>query len=67
MHLDAGYHSGKTRGLLTTLGHDWQISTKGEPLQAGARWVVERTNAWHTRASKKLLVNTERREESGLR
>lgn len=61
VHLDAGYDSAKTRALLTTLGHDWQISTKGEPLQAGARWVVERTNAWHNRGFKKLLVNTERR------
>ena len=61
VHLDAGYDSAKTRALLTTMGHDWQISTKGEPLQAGARWVVERTNAWHTRGFKKLLVNTERR------
>lgn len=61
VHLDAGYDSTKTRDLLKTLEHDWQISTKGEPLQAGARWVVERTNAWHTRGFKKLLVNTERR------
>lgn len=61
VHLDAGYDSGKTRALLTTLGHDWQNSTKDEPLQAGARWVVERTNAWHTRGFKKLLVNTQRR------
>lgn len=61
VHLDAGYDSGKTRALLTTMGHDWQISTKGQPLQAGARWVVERTNAWHTRGFKKLLINTERR------
>lgn len=33
VHLDAGYDSGKTRGLLTTLGHDWQISATDEPLQ----------------------------------
>lgn len=61
VHLDAGYDSTKTRALLTALDCDWQISTKGEPLQAGARWVVERTNAWHTRGFKKLLINTERR------
>lgn len=61
VHLDAGYDSNKTRDLLTELGCDWQISTTGEPLQAGDRWVVERTNAWHTRGFKKLLVNTERR------
>ena len=61
MHLDAGYDSGKTRDLLELLGCDWVISTKGEPLQAGARWVVERTNSWHNRGFKKLLICTERR------
>lgn len=61
VHLDAGYDSGKTRTLLTELGCEWVISTKGEPLQAGARWVVERTNSWHTRGFKKLLICTERR------
>lgn len=61
VHLDAGYDSTKTRELLTELGCDWQISTKGEPLQTGSRWVVERTNAWHTRGFKKLLICTERR------
>lgn len=61
VHLDAGYDSTKTRDLLTELGCDWEISTKGEPLQTGSRWVVERTNAWHTRGFKKLLICTERR------
>lgn len=61
VHLDAGYDSKKTRSLLTELGCDWVISTKGEPLQAGARWVVERTNSWHNRGFKKLQVCTERR------
>lgn len=61
VHLDAGYDSKKTRNLLTELGCDWEISTKGEPLQAGARWVVERTNSWHNRGFKKLQVCTERR------
>ena len=61
MHLDAGYDSGKTRDLLELLGCDWVISTKGEPLQAGARWVVERTNSWHNRGFKKLLICAERR------
>lgn len=61
VHLDAGYDSNKTRNLLTELGCDWVISKKGEPLQAGARWVVERTNSWHNRGFKKLLVCTERR------
>ena len=62
VHLDAGYDSGKTRELLEILGCDHVISTKGEPLQAGARWVVERTNSWHNRGFKKLLVCTERKE-----
>lgn len=59
VHLDAGYDSGKTRDLLDGLGCDYVISKKGEPLQAGARWVVERTNAWHTRRFRKLQICTE--------
>ncbi len=61
VHLDAGYDSKKTRRLLTELGCGWVISQKGFPLQAGARWVVERTNSWHNRGFKKLQVCTERR------
>ena len=61
VHLDAGYDSGKTRDLLDSLGCDGIISTKGTPLQAGARWVVERTNAWHNRGFRKLAYCTERR------
>ena len=45
VHLDAGYDSKKTRDLLDTLGCDYVISKKGEPLQAGKRWMVERTNS----------------------
>lgn len=60
VHLDAGYDSQKTRDLLEELGCDYVISTKGEPLQAGARWVVERTNSWHNRGFKKLAICTER-------
>ena len=61
VHLDAGYDSGTTRDLLTQLGCQWQISQAGEPLQAGVRWVVERTNSWHNRGFKKLHICTERR------
>lgn len=61
VHLDAGYDSGKTRALLKTLGCDHVISKSGEPLQAGVRWVVERTNSWHNRGFKKLAICTERR------
>ncbi len=61
VHLDAGYDSAKTRDLLKELGCRGVISKKGFPLQAGARWVVERTNSWHNRGFKKLHVCTERR------
>jgi transposase len=61
VHLDAGYDSTKTRDLLHELGRQTVISARGTPLQAGARWVVERTNSWHNRGFKKLHVCTERR------
>jgi transposase len=61
VHLDAGYDSGKTRDLIAELGCQAVISAKGTPLQAGRRWPVERTNSWHNRGFKKLLICTERR------
>ena len=61
VHLDAGFDSGKTRDLIDELGCDAKISQKGFPLQAGARWVVERTNSWHNRGFKKLAICTEKR------
>ena len=61
VHLDAGYDSGKTRHLLTEIGCRGVISQKGFPLQAGKRWVIERTNSWHNRGFKKLAYCTERR------
>jgi hypothetical protein len=61
VHLDAGYDSKVTRELLAELGYQAMISKKGFPLQAGARWVVERTNSWHNRGFKKLAICTERR------
>lgn len=61
VHLDAGYDSRTTRDLLAELGCQAVISAKGTPLQAGARWVVERTNSWHNRGFKKLHICTERR------
>lgn len=60
VHLDAGYDSQVTRALLEELGCRGVISVKGFPLQAGARWVVERTNSWHNRGFKKLAICTER-------
>ena len=61
VHLDAGYDSVVTRDLLAELGCRGVISQKGFPLQAGRRWVIERTNSWHTRGFKKLAICTERR------
>jgi transposase len=61
VHLDAGYDSTVTRDLLDELGCQGVISKKGFPLQAGARWVVERVNSWHNRGFKKLAICTERR------
>jgi IS5 family transposase len=49
VHLDAGYDSQKTREELAGRGMTGDIAHKGEkaPIQAGQRWPVERTNAWH--------------------
>ncbi len=49
VHLDAGYDSQKTRDELTGRGMTGDIAHKGDkaPIQAGQRWHVERTNAWH--------------------
>jgi transposase len=48
VHLDRGYDGGPTRALLDALGFDGAIARKGipAPLQAGSRWVVERTHQW---------------------
>ena len=64
VHLDAGYDSQKTRGELAGRGMAGQIARKGEkaPLQAGRRWPVERTNAWHN-AFSRLQRCYERRED----
>ena len=63
VHLDRGYDSTKTRELLTARELHGRIAEKGTPapVQVGARWVVERTNAWHNRGFKKLAICTERR------
>src|SRR3954447_16767915 len=61
VHFDAGYDSGKTRDLLDEFGCHGVISNKGFPLQAGRRWVIERTNSWHNRGFRKLALCTERR------
>ena len=48
VHLDAGYDSATTRQLLADLGLTGRIASKGipAPIQAGKRWVVERTHSW---------------------
>ena len=48
VHLDRGYDGNPTRALLDDLGLDGAIARKGvpAPIQAGARWVVERSHGW---------------------
>lgn len=48
VHLDRAYDSAKTRALLDAFGFTGAIARKGipAPLQAGTRWVVERTQSW---------------------
>ena len=63
VHLDRGYDSLVTRERLKERGLNAQIAKKGQPapLQAGQRWVVERTNSWQAKlAHKKLVWCTER-------
>ncbi|MCI2424398.1 IS5 family transposase, partial [Saccharopolyspora sp. K220] len=48
VHLDSGYDSRKTRDLLGEHGLTGVIARKTvpAPIQAGRRWVVERTHSW---------------------
>ena len=48
VNLDRGYDSAKSRALLTELGFTAEIARKGvpAPIQAGKRWVVERSHSW---------------------
>jgi transposase len=48
VHLDRGYGGSPTAALLAELGFAGALARKGvpAPLQAGTRWVVERTHAW---------------------
>jgi hypothetical protein len=48
VHLDRGYAGRPSRTLLDALGFHGAIARKGvpAPLQAGSRWVVERTHQW---------------------
>ena len=63
IHLDRGYDSSVTGERLEWLNLIGEVSKKGHPapLQAGQRWVVERTNSWQAKlAHKKLVWCTER-------
>jgi hypothetical protein len=48
VHLDRGYDGDPTRVLLDALGFDGATARKGvpAPIQAGSRWVVERSHGW---------------------
>ena len=48
VHLDAGYDWQPCRQVLAERGMVGQIATRGlpAPIQAGRRWVIERTHAW---------------------
>jgi transposase len=63
VHLDAGYDSQNTRDELTSRKLYGEIAHKGDkaPIQAGQRWHVERTNAWHN-AFNRLQRCYERRQ-----
>ena len=60
VHLDRGYDSRLTRERLRERALNAEVAKKGHPapLQAGQRWVIERTNSWHN-AHKKLVWCTE--------
>jgi Transposase DDE domain len=62
VHLDAGYDYQPCRQVLTERGMVGQIATRGlpAPIQAGHRWVIERTHAWGNQYGK-LRWCTERR------
>ncbi|HVA21631.1 MAG TPA: transposase [Candidatus Micrarchaeia archaeon] len=63
VHLDRGYDSNQSRATLA--GHHLTGATarrgRPAPLQAGERWVVERTTAWHN-AFHRLARCTARRQ-----
>jgi transposase len=62
VHLDAGYDYQPCRQVLAARGIVGQIATRGvpAPIQAGRRWVIERTHAWGNQYGK-LRWCTERR------
>ena len=64
VHLDAGYDYRPCREALHERGLLGQIASRGTPapIQAGKRWVVERTNSWFNDFGK-LRRCTERRRD----
>ena len=62
VHLDAGYDYQTCRRVLAERGMVGEIATRGvpTPIQAGRRWVIERTHAWGNQYGK-LRWCTERR------
>lgn len=48
VNLDRGYDSAKSRAVIAESGFRAEIARKGlpAPIQAGKRWVVERTHSW---------------------
>jgi transposase len=64
VHLDAGYDDQPCRQVLAERGMVGQIATRGipAPIQAGRRWVIERTHAWGNQDGK-LRWCTERRRQ----
>ncbi|MFE4965790.1 IS5 family transposase [Streptomyces sp. NPDC056660] len=66
VNLDRGYDSDKTRAALEELGFTGEIARKGvpAPIQAGMRWVVERSHAWMNGFGK-LRRCTEKRQCAG--
>jgi transposase len=62
VHLDAGYDWTPCRQVLRERGMAGEIATRGKPVpvQAGRRWVIERTHAWGNQYGK-LRWCTERR------
>jgi hypothetical protein len=62
VHLDAGYDWQPCRQVLAERGMAGQIAARGvpAPIQAGRRWVIERTHAWGNQYGK-LRWCTERR------
>jgi transposase len=62
VHLAAGYDYQPCRRVLTERGMMGQIAARGvpAPVQAGRRWVIERTHVWGNRCGK-LRWCTERR------